>query len=394
MTRNNTGASIIGWGETDFGEVPDKDYNDLNEQAAYEAMEQANVTPDEVDGIIAAPPIGGDELGAVGASALAEHLGLMPGLKYGSMQSIGGASHIQHLLQAAEAINSGLCENVLVLAADNMATGLGRDAAVEAMAGAGHGEFETPYGPLIPSMYALAARKHMEEYGTTQEQLAKIASIEYEHASLQPKERAQINESKTVEEVLESPMIATPLTLDQCSLVSDGGAALIVTDSESAHADHDTPIDILSVGEYDTHESIHQMPDLTTTGARQAGKQAFAAADVEHDDLDVIQIYDCFTITVLEVLEDLGFCEKGEGGELVESGELELDGKWPMNTHGGELAQAHPGGPGGLMHITEAVRQLWGEAGATQVEDAETALVHGNGGILSTQTVAILERGD
>lgn len=298
------------------------------------------------------------------------------------------------LLRAANVINSGLCENVLVLAADNMATGLGRNAAIKAMAGTGHEEFETPYGPLIPSMYALAARKHMEEYGTTEEQLAKIASIAYEHASMQPEHRAQINEPKTVEEVLESPMIATPLTLDQCSLVSDGGAALIVTDSERAHAEYDTPIDILSVSEYNTHESIHQMPDLTTTGARQAGAEAFAAADVGHDDLDVIEIYDCFTITVLEVLEDLDFCEKGDGGELVESGDLELGGKWPMNTHGGELAQAHPGGPGGLMHITEAVRQLQDEAGVTQVEDAETALVHGNGGILSTQTVSILERGD
>lgn len=389
-----TNASIIGWGETSFGELPDQDYHDLVEEAAYEALERADLRPGDVDGFITTPRIGQDDSSVVGAATLAEHLGLMPGLRYASLGAVGGATHIQHLAQAAQAIEDGFVENVLILSVDNLATGIGRDAAVRAMANVGHPEFEQPYGPLIPSMYALAAKKHMDEFGTTSRQLAEVAAIGYKHAAEQPDHRSQTHTMKSPDEILESPMIASPLTLDQCSLVSDGGGALVVTDAEMAHEQHDAPIDILGVGEYTTHESISQMPDLTETGARQAGEQAFERAGVTHDDIDVIEIYDCFTITVLLALEDLGFCEKGESGELVESGELELGGKWPMNTHGGQLAQAHSGSPAGMMHITEAVRQLRGEADPTQVPDAETALVHGNGGALSTQTAGILQRGD
>lgn len=393
MTRNTTGASIVGWAETDaFGELPDTDVTAMQEQVAAEAMSRADLTPSEVDGLVVSPPTG--ESAGLYAGSLAEELGLLPGLKHGSVGAIGGASLVQNVAVAAQQVAHGPCENVLVIACNKLATGSGgRDEAVENMARVGHPQFESPYGPLIPSMYALAARKHMHEHGTTEAQLAKIAAVTYEHAAAQPEGRAFITEPKTPDEVLDSPMIATPLTLDQCSLVTDGGCGLIVTTEERAHAEYDVPIDVLSFGEYDTHESIHQMPDLTRTGAREAGEQAMGAAGVTHDDLDVLEIYDCFTITVLCVLEDLGFCRKGEGGDLVESGAIELGGRWPTNTHGGLLAQSHHGAAG-LMHVVEGVRQLRGEAGPTQVDGAETALVHGNGGILSSQTVAILERGD
>lgn len=384
-------ASIVGWGETEFGVLDDRSYAELVQEAAYSALEDASLKPADVDGLCVAPDVyRGIEL----AEMVAAELGILPGLSYGTTYPLGGASHIQYLAQAAQAINSGMCENVLLLAVGKPASGLETsDAdATEAMSRGGT-EFEVPYGPLIPSQYALAARAHMNRYGTTERQLARIASIQYRFASNQREERVQIHEPKSVDEVLESPMIATPLTLDQCSLITDGGAALVVTSRDRARADYENPVEILSVAGYHTHDQIREMEDLTTTGARQAGKRAFEDAGVTHDDLDVIMIYDCFTNTVLTVLEDLGFCDKGEGGALVESGELEPGGSWPMNTHGGELAQAHPISAGGMMHITEAVRQLRGEAEAMQVDDARTALVHGNGGILSTQTVTILQRG-
>lgn len=371
-----------------MGKLPDRETLDLTQEAAYRAMEMADVTPRDVDGLI-----GSTGTDMVGASELGEYLGLMPGMSFGSAPAIGGSAHVQSLAQAEQAVTSGFCEYVLIVAAGRLATGAGSDATVEGLAGgAGHSEFEGPYGPLLPSMYALAARKHIAEYGTTDRQLAKIASIAYMHASKQRPERAHLNEGKDVDSILEGPMVSSPLTRDQCSVISDGGAAILVTSTENARRNHEDPIAISSVAEHDTHETIFQMPDLTTTGAVEAGEKAFSKADVDHDDIDVLQIYDCFTNVPLVVLEDLGFCEKGSGGELVESGELELGGRWPMNTHGGLLAQAHPGRSGGLMHVTEAVRQLRGEAEKTQVEGAEFALVHGNGGVLSTHTVGILER--
>lgn len=387
MASNPQGAAIVGWGETDMGKLPDRETIDLTQEAAYNAMEMAEVTPRDVDGII-----GSTGTDMVGASELGEKIGLMPGMKFGSSPAIGGSSHVQSLAQAAHAVENDFCEYVIVVAAGRLATGAGSDATVEGLAGgAGHSEFESPYGPLIPSMYALAAKKHMSEFGTTPRQLAKVASIEYKHASLQRDERAQIHDEKGVDEILEGPKVASPLTRDQCSVISDGGAAVLITDAENARANHDNPVEISSVAEHNTHETIHQMPDLTRTGAKQAGAEALQKAETDIDSIDVLQIYDCFTNVPIVVLEDLGFCDKGEGGNLVESGDLELGGRWPMNTHGGLLAQAHPGRSGGLMHITEAVRQLRGEAENAQVEDANTALVHGNGGVLSTHAVSILE---
>ncbi|WP_255197629.1 thiolase family protein [Halorarius litoreus] len=389
-----TGGSIVGWAETErFGRIPEKDLEELNQQVAYDAIADAGLELDDVDGLVASAPT--DEPAGLYVSELAEELGLVDGLRHGSTGGIGGASTLQNLHVACQQVASGQCENILVIGCGKLATGSWGDEAdaVEQMASIGHAQFETPYGPFIPSMYALPARRHMHDHGTTPEQLAKLTAIHYDHAAMQPDERSFTNETKTPEEILESPMIASPLTLDQCSLVTDGGCGIVVTSEERAHADYDVPVDVVSFGEHATHEKVHQMQDLTRTGAREASQAAFEAADLDHDDIDVVELYDCFSITVLQVLEDLGFCEYGEGGALVDSGELELDGKWPLNTHGGELAQSHHG-PSGLLHVVEAVRQLRGEGGPTQVEDAEHALVHGNGGVLSCQNVAILERGD
>lgn len=387
-----TGASIVGWGETEaFGELEGKDYLDLNREAAYDALDRAGLAPKDIDGLLTTAPMDA-ESPLTYDERLAEELDLTRGgLNYAGLDGIGGASYVQDLGVAASLVADGTCESVLIVAADTLA-GRGRQETVDDFAAVLDPDFEQPYDAFLPAMYALAARKHMDVYGTTEEQLAGVAEIAYRHAAMQPRERVYMNEEKTVEDILDSSMVADPLTRDQCSLITDGGGAVIVTDSDYAHKAYDTAVDILGVGTRVTHDSITQMPDLTRTGAAAAGREAFEAAEVGHDDLDVVEIYDCFTNVPITVLEDLGFCRKGEGGSLVESGDLELGGSWPMNTHGGLLAQSHHGS-GGLIHITEAVRQLRDEAGKTQIDGADTALVHGNGGVMSSQSVAILERG-
>jgi acetyl-CoA acetyltransferase len=325
---------------------------------------------------------------------MAEELGLTTdGFRHGSVGTIGGASYVEAVEIAEHVVGNGQCDHVLIIGCDKLATGIGRDEMVENMSEIGHPQFEAPYGPLIPSQYALAARRHMKEHGTTEEQLAEVASVMYDHAAMQPEERTFIQEGKTAEEVMESPMIATPLTIDQCSLVTDGGAAVVVSEADYAHENTEKPVDILSATAESTHEMIHMSEDLTSSAAKSTGERAMAEAEVDQDDLDWLGIYDCFSITVLAVLEDLGFCEKGEGGELIESGAIRHDGKWPTNTHGGLLAQSHHG-TAGLMQVVEGARQLRNEAGAGQVDDVETALVHGNGGIMSNHSVSILQRGD
>ena len=381
-------AAITGYGETELGEVPGYGYEEMNMWAASEAMDDAGIGPQDVDGFVVTPGMDGD---ALPIPVMAEYLGIAP-ISWGETTGLGGASHVHSITQAVEAVEEGHAETVLVVAADSFTSALGRDGAVELMAETAS-RFEEPSN-IIPSLYAHVASWYKDKYGVTDEQLAKIAEIDYKHASMQREERAHMNEARSVNEILESPMIAEPLTMRQCSLVSDGGGAFIVTTDENARNHTDVPIKLRGFGSEHTHEHISQMPDFSRTGAGAAGKKAMQEAGVSHDDIDVMEIYDCFTITVLRVLEDLGFCELGEGGELAESGDLNLGGKWPMNTHGGAIAHVHPGMPSGMFHVTEAIRQLRGEAEATQVDGAERALVHGNGGILSTQSVAILERGD
>jgi acetyl-CoA acetyltransferase len=381
-------AAIVGYGETELGEVPGYSYEDLNMWAAAAALANSGVSPDEIDGFIATAPFSGEPMPV---PVLAEYLGITP-IRFGESTSLGGASHVHSITQAIDAVESGRAETVLVVAADSFLSGQGRQGAVEIMANTAS-RFEEPAN-IIPSLYAHAANWYTDTYDVTMEQLAKPAEIGYKHASMQPEERAQMNEPRSIEEILESPMIAHPLTLRQCSLISDGGGAFVVTTDERARELTDIPVRLRGFGAEHTHEHISQMPDFGQTGAKVAGETAMDAADVSHDDIDVIEIYDCFTITVLMVLEDLGFCEPGEAGDLAMSGDLELGGKWPMNTHGGAMAQVHPGLPSGMFHVTEAIRQLQGDAKETQVDDADTALVHGNGGIISTQTVAVLKAGE
>lgn len=379
-------VAIIGAADTEVGIVPHMSATQLTIDAALKALDDAGLTKNDIDGLITcnsfAEPI------LYHAEAMAEYLQIKPKLCY-SVQTGGGTtfSLVEH---AAAAIVAGLCHTVLIVTADSLRSGLSKEAAMKSQASTGHPQFESIYGPTVPALYALIARAHMEKYGTTSEQFAKIAVTCRKHASLNP--TAQKRELISVEDVLTSRMIADPLHLLDCSLISDGGSAVIVTSAERARAFKQDPIYLLGVGEGHHHEHISQALDFTTSGATDSSKLAYEMAGLGPRDMDFAQIYDCFTSTVLVELEDLGFCEKGEGGAFVDSGAIELGGSLPINTHGGLLSHCHPGHPGSMFALTEAVKQLRHQVGNRQVKNAQTALVHGQGGIMSSHTTLILGR--
>ena len=377
-------VAIVGAADTEVGVVPHLSATQLYVQAAKLALEDAGITKEHVDGLITCNSFVEPYL--YHAEMIAEYLQIFP--RYCLNVATGGGTTLAIMHHAASAIATGICNTVLVTMADNMLSGLSRDRAIEVMSTAGHAQFERPYGPPIPGFYALIAQAHMHAYGTTSEQLAAVAVACRKHASLNP--AAQMRQPITIDDVLNSKMIAHPLHLLDCSLVSDGGAAIVMTSAERAKDFKNRPVYILGVGEGHSHEHISQARSLTTSAAKEAGERAYAMAGLGPKDIDVAELYDCFTPVVIIELEDLGFCSKGEGGRFVEGGRIELGGELPVNTHGGLMSHCHPGHPGSLFSITEAVHQLRDESGPRQVKGAEIALVHGQGGIMSTHCTMIL----
>jgi acetyl-CoA acetyltransferase len=292
------------------------------------------------------------------------------------------------LRHAAAAIAAGDCTTVLVCAGENRATGMSRDQAVAALAAVGHPYHEAPYGASIPALYAIVARRYMHEYGTTREEMASVSVTARYHASLHPS--AHMRTPITIEDVLASKPIADPLTVLDCCLISDAGGAFIVTSAERARDLRCKPVHVLGSGECHTHEHLLCAESLTRFGAVESGRRAFSSAGLTPGDIDLAQLYDCFSIVPIIELEELGFCERGEGGAFFAEGHARLGGRLPINTHGGMLAHAHAGAVGGLMAIVEAVRQLRGGEGERQVRHAQVALVHNEGGILSSHCTVIL----
>jgi acetyl-CoA acetyltransferase len=290
---------------------------------------------------------------------------------------------VAHLQHAQAAIAAGLCDVALIA--------YGSTQRLVGRAGASVQEidpYERPYAPMLPvSAYALAASRHMHEFGTTREQLAEVAVAARAWAALNPK--AFKRDPLSVADVLAAPLVSDPLGVRDCCLVTDGGGAAVVTTLERAQAARTAPVVLLGAGEAHSHRHISSMPDLTVTAAVESGRRAYAAAGLGPADVDVLELYDAFTITPLLFLEDLGFCAKGEAGAFVEGGRIAPGGDVALNTNGGGLSYCHPG-MYGLLLIVEAVRQLRGESGERQVPGAEVALVHGNGGVLSSQCTALL----
>jgi len=317
-----------------------------------------------------------------------EYFGIQPA--YSAAIQAGGATGCIMMMQAAALVEAGICRHVLVVAGDNRLTGLSRDRTVAALSEVGHPQFERPFGVTVPALYALVARAYMHEYGSTPEHLAAMAVASRTHAVRNPK--AQMRTPITVADVLASRPIAEPLRLLDCCLISDGGAALVVSAPDAARDTARRPVTLLGSGQKNTHEHLVAAPSLTDFGCRESAAQAFARAGVRPTDIHVAEIYDSFTVTLLVEMESIGFFEKGEAGPAVLAGALDLGGRLPCNTHGGLMSYAHSGAAGGLFHVVEAVRQLRGEAEARQVPDAELAFVHGDGGILSAHCSLVLGR--
>lgn len=376
-------AAIVGVAESDLGVVAPKTVLQLQAQAAKAALEDAGLTMADVDAVLTA----GSDWGWAPGILLAEYLGIQP--RVTDSTNIGGASFEAHLGHAATAIKQGLCEVALITYGSTQRSSASRNLGRNTPATYAE-QFERPYGPPLPvGAYALAATRHMDQFGTRPEQLAEVAVATRAWAHLNPK--AYKRDLITIDDVLGSPYIAEPLHLLDCCLVTDGGGAVVVTSLERARTCRRVPIRVLGHAETHTHMSITSMPDLTRTGAYQTGPRALAMAGVRHDDFDVVEIYDSFTITVLLTLEGLGFCGPGEAGPFVEGQRTAPGGDFPLNTNGGGLSYCHPG-MYGIFLLIEATRQLRGEGGERQVPAAKLALVHGTGGVLSSAATCVLAR--
>jgi acetyl-CoA acetyltransferase len=354
--------------------------------AAKAALAEAGLGFGDVDGLLTAGSWGIPGSGSLMALTVAEYLGLRPRFMDGTQ--IGGSSFEAHVAHAALALQAGYCDVALITYGSTQRSGRERT-----LAGRGPAltlQYEAPFGlPTPVGAYAMAAMRHMHEFGTTAEQLAEIAVATRAWAALNP--AATMRDPLTVADVLASPLISAPLHLLDCCLVTDGGGAVVMTTAGRARDLRTHPVHVRGYGETLTHATISSMPDLTRTGAERSGRIAMEMAGVRQGEIDVAEIYDSFTITVLLTLEALGFCGRGEGGAFVSGGRTGPGGDFPVNTNGGGLSCAHPG-MYGLLLLIEAVRQLRGECGARQVPGAKIALAHGTGGVLSSTVTCILSR--
>ena len=370
-------AAIVGVAESDLGAVAkDMSAIDLMAQGIYRALTDCGLRLSDIDGLLCATA-----QSRTSGLSLAEHLGISPAFIDSTI--LGGSSFMFHVAHAQAALQLGLCEVAVIAYGSTQRTIGRRHASVRE-----YNPYETPFRPFLPSTaYALAASRHMHEFGTTREQLAAVAVAAREWALLNPV--AWEKQPLTIAEVLSARMISYPFTVRDICLVTDGGGAVIMTTAERAASLKKSPIYVLGCGQAITHANISSMPELTVTGALQSGRAAYEMAGLGPGDIDVVELYDAFTINTILFLEDLGFCPKGEGGRFVSDGCIAPGGSLPVNTNGGGLSYCHPG-MYGLFLLIEAVRQLRRECGGRQVADCETAIAHGNGGVLSSQSTVIL----
>ena len=376
---------IVGIGLSDYPKAPHLDSLGHIAQATSRALADSGVALKDIDGFACAAMPTDPELHVEAV----ENIGIRP--RWLNTTYTGGSAAQFQIPDAAAAIREGRAEVILFAYGSDFLTRFGRTLGTGGLSVAsalqGPLLYEQPYGSTIASCYALAATRHMAEFGTTSDQLAEIAVGVREFAGLNP--NALYQKPITVDDVLSSPMIADPLHLLDCCVVADGGAAFIMTTEDRARDLKQPLVHVLGAAGATTHWHIHSMPDFSTTGGVESSAGAYQQAGVTADDIDTIQFYDSFTITALLLLEDHGFCGKGEGGAFVEDGHLRRGGKLPLNTDGGGLSSCHSG-MRGTMLITEAVQQLRGQAGESQVPDCELALAAGCGGLLSYIGTTIL----
>ncbi len=377
MTTELRGKSaIVGTGHAGLGEAHGLTAYDVMAQSALAALGDAGLKLSDVDGLFCT--MMEDSMPALMA---AEYLGIQLRFIDGTMS--GGSSFVNYLTSATMALDAGLCDVALIVYGSNQRTASGR-----LVTASRPPAYEAPYNPRYPiSAYAMAAARHMHEYGTTREHLADVAVAARAWAQHNPEafERGPL----TREDVLGARMVGDPLTVRDCCLVTDGGGAIVMVRADRARDFPKVPVYVLGSAAESSHRQISQMKDFTVTAARDSGARAFAAAVVTPADIQAVELYDAFTINTILFLEDLGFCAKGEGGAFVEGGRIAPGGVLPVNTNGGGLSCVHPG-MYGIFTVIEAARQIRGDAPGIQLKDIDLALAHGNGGVLSSQVTAIL----
>jgi acetyl-CoA acetyltransferase len=369
-------AAIVGAATFGCGTTPGYSNLELAQQASVLALAQAGLKPKDVDGLFIVTM---DDT-MVGLT-FAETLGIHP--RFLDNNRTGGSSFQVHAALAALALDAGLCDVALIAYGSNQRSGAGK-----LVQSSRPSPWESAYRPLRPiSSYAMAAGRHMHQYGTTKQQLGEVAVAARQWAQLNPD--AFMREPLTMEDYLKARLVADPFSARDCCLVTDGAAAVVMTRADRAKDLAPKPVYLLGGAQATTHREISCMADITVTGVAEAGRRAYAQAGVTAKDIDVVELYDAFTINTILFLEDLGFCAKGEGGAFVSGGRIAPGGELPVNTNGGRLSFTHPG-MYGLFTIVEAAQQLAGQAGERQVKDAKLAIAQGNGGELSHEALVIL----
>jgi len=378
-------AAIVGIGMSPVGKVPGRSALWLAANASLKAIADAGLTRQDVDGVLCshafASPFHRFSV------ALSEYMGIAP--TFSNTLQVSGATAATMFNVGAAAIAGGLADVVLVVGGDSLLSGLTPDLALRSMTESRDQQYEMPFGIPVANTFAMTAHRHMKEYGTRPEHLAEAAVVMRRHAAQTP--GAQQTKPITVDDVLSSSLVTTPYHKLDCSLISDGAAAFILVSARKAkELGIPKPVFILGAGECYTHEHIFLMPSLTTTGAVESSRRAYAMAGYGADEMDVAGVYDCFTGTLIMMLEDLGFCAKGEGGPFLADGQITHGGAIPVNTHGGLLSFAHPGMPGALFHFHEVIQQLRGDCGARQLPDAHLGIVHTLGAGFATNATTVL----
>jgi acetyl-CoA C-acetyltransferase len=378
-------AAAIGIAELKPWKEPPPELTPLSLMARLtaEAIADAGLAKCDIDGFLVGMPTA--DPGFIYPAAAAEVLGLNPRML--NVVDIGGASPAGMIWRAAAAIQAGMCSSVLCIVADLNRIGDQKVPVISIQR-----EFEAPYGNIGANCgYAMIANRHMYEYGTTAQQMAKVAVDQRKNALKNPL-AAFGDKPLTIDDVLNSRMIVDPLHLFEIVSPCSGGSAVIIASPEVVKRAKNPPVWLLGAGEYSNHSSITYAPSLTESPIKPAADTAFKMAGIDRKDIDLICPYDCYTITVLVTLEDAGFCKKGQGGPFAAEHDLSYAGDFPCNTHGGQLSFGQPGLGGGMSHVVEGIRQLMGRGEGRQVKDAALAYVNGNGGIMSEQVSLILER--
>jgi acetyl-CoA acetyltransferase len=373
---------ISGVGLTPFGRHEGRSTLDLMSDAAECALSDAGLKRRDIDGLLTGYSTTMPHL--MLATVFAEHFGVQP--SYAHAIQVGGATGLAMAMLAHELVDAGVAKAFLVVAGENRLTGQARDSAMSTLAQVGHPEYEVPLGPTIPAYYGLLASRYMHDYGLTQEDMAEFAVLMRQHAMLHP--GAQFRDPVTVADVMASREISSPLKLLDCCPVSDGGAAFIV----SREPVNDHSVRVLGCGQAHLHQHVTAARSLSDVGAAVAMNRAREKAGVDPSNIKYAGIYDSFTITLAILIEELGLAPRGEAAARVRNGDFGIGGALPLNTHGGLLSYGHCGCGGAMAHLVETQLQMTGRAGARQVRDASLALLHGDGGVMSSHVSMFLER--